>query len=119
MPLITKIAFLGFALGFFSLICLVILGQTTVRKLRNNPEAKSELGLEVMSGFDIVNVASALSCPDWLAKITEKRPHFGANKRTLVQHTNRFDQVLACITWYSLLISASILITCAYLDDSV
>lgn len=45
-------------------------GQMTVRKLRKNPKTKDILGLEVISGWDIINVAQAFSLPRrWLLKI--------------------------------------------------
>lgn len=69
-----------------------------------------------MSGFDIVNVASALSTPEWMVRIAEKYPQLGANKRILVKHTNKFDRFLANLTWYSLILSVVTMLTCALLD---
>jgi len=51
------------ASGFSSAILYVVFGQVTVRKLIKNPETKHELGVEFVSGWDIVNVAQALSIP--------------------------------------------------------
>ena len=51
-------------------ILYVVFGQMTVRKLRKNPKTKDILGLEVISGWDIINVAQAFSLPRrWLLKI--------------------------------------------------
>ena len=50
-----------FVMGFVACILFVIFGQVTVRKLRKNPETKHELGLEFAGGWDILNVAQALS----------------------------------------------------------
>ncbi|CCN35955.1 exported hypothetical protein [Vibrio nigripulchritudo SO65] len=112
MSTFAQIATFGMLLIFFSGICLVILGQVTVKKLRKNSETKSELGLEVMSGFDIINVASALSAPEWMVRIAEnQRYQLGANKRILVKNTNKFDRFLARLTWYSLLTGICLLLS--------
>ncbi|CCN35954.1 hypothetical protein VIBNISO65_1740006 [Vibrio nigripulchritudo SO65] len=70
----------------------------------------------MISGFDIVNVASALSTPEWMVRIAERYPQLGANKRIFVKHTNRFDHFLAKLTWYSLIFSVVTMLTCALLD---
>lgn len=44
-------------------ILYVLFGQVTVRKLRKNTETKDYLGLELSSGWDILNVASAICRP--------------------------------------------------------
>ena len=56
------------ATTFIAWILFVIFGQITVRKLRKNPETKHELGIEFVSGWDIFNVAQALSLPAALEK---------------------------------------------------
>ncbi|MBL1259448.1 MAG: hypothetical protein COB33_002820 [Thiotrichaceae bacterium] len=52
------------AVMFIACILFVILGQVTVRKLRKIPATKHELGIEFTSGWDILNVAQALSIPE-------------------------------------------------------
>ncbi len=47
--------------AFIGCILFVIFGLVTVRKLRKNPETKHALGIEFASGWDILNVAGALS----------------------------------------------------------
>jgi len=48
---------------FLTAILYVIFGQVTVKKLRKNPKTKDALGLEYVSGWDIINVAQALAIP--------------------------------------------------------
>lgn len=57
-----------FAMGFITSVLFVIFGQVTVRKLRKNPETRHELGIGFASGWDITNVAQALSLPEFLQK---------------------------------------------------
>jgi len=51
---------------FLAMLFYIILGQITVRKLRKNPKTKNELGVEFVSGWDILNVAGALAMPRWI-----------------------------------------------------
>ena len=44
-------------------ILFVAFGQITVRKLRKKPKTKDSLGLEFISGWDIINVAQVFSFP--------------------------------------------------------
>ena len=53
----------GMAGSFLTIVLYVIFGQVTVRELRKNPETKEKLGIEFVSGWDILNVAGALSTP--------------------------------------------------------
>src|SRR5690554_349638 len=55
-------------------ILFVLFGQITVRKLRKNPKTKDLLGLEYVSGWDIINTAQALAFPGFLSKKLEKSP---------------------------------------------
>ena len=82
---------------FIAAILYVIFGQVTVRKLRKNPETKNALGIEFVSGWDILNVAGALSLPRSLTrKFRESRlAVFAADAELLNKHTNRFDKFLA------------------------
>ncbi len=84
---------------FISLILFVIFGQTTVRKLRKNPETKDDLGIEFASGWDILNVAGALALPRWLNRKFRKSrlASLCANAEVLDKHTNTFDRILAII----------------------
>jgi len=107
---------LGFL--FIALILFVIFGQTTVRKLRKNPETTNELGMEFASGWDILNVASALALPKWLnRKFRKSRLAFlSANAEILDKNTNTYDRVLAIIFFVLFYSSGTSLIILSALD---
>ncbi|MCP4117361.1 MAG: hypothetical protein GY737_18590 [Desulfobacteraceae bacterium] len=92
-----------------ALILYVLFGQITVRKLRNNPETKDKLGIEFISGGDIINVAQALALPTFIARKLKDSPlsALHANYDVLKKHTNKFDQILGTI-FYVLLMSSSL-----------
>ncbi|WDE05066.1 hypothetical protein SG34_027830 [Thalassomonas viridans] len=82
-------------------IFFVLFGQITVKKLRKNPKTKDVLGLEFMSGWDILNAAQALAMPKRWSKKLEKSPlsSINANSTLLFENTNKFDRMLA-VTFY-------------------
>jgi len=80
-------------------IFYVIFGQVTVRKLRKKSATKDELGIELVSGWDITSVAQALSVPRSLERKFKNRA-FHANADVLYKHTNKFDRVLARIFFW-------------------
>ena len=41
----------------------VVFGQITVRRLRKNAAIKDRLGIQLASGWDIINITEALSLP--------------------------------------------------------
>ena len=90
------------ALG--SMILFNVFGQVTVKKLRKNPQTKSELGMELLSGWDIINVAQALSLPTrWINRFRETQLSFlYANVDLLLRHTNRLDRILAALFYWLL-----------------
>ncbi len=98
-----------FAVGLIACILFVIFGQVTVRKLRKKPETKQALGIELTSGWDILNVATALSVPESLEK-KFKNKAFHANADLLYKHTTVFDRVLARMFFWSWVFSGSGLI---------
>jgi len=103
------------AAAFIGCILFVIFGQVTVRKLRNNPETRHELGMEFASGWDITNVAQALSLPKFLQKRVKNKA-FHANPDVLYKHTTVFDRVLARMFYWLWMSSAFALIILAMLD---
>ena len=103
------------AAAFIGCILFVIFGQVTVRKLRNNPETRHELGMEFASGWDITNVAQALSLPKFLQKRVKNKV-FHANPDVLYKHTTVFDRVLARMFYWLWMSSAFALIILAMLD---
>ena len=101
---------LGGIISFFllvSAILFVIFGQVTVRKLRKNPETKHELGIELVSGWDILNTAQALSMPNSiLRKFKNSRLSFlEANAELLYKHPTIFDRLIARVFFWLWMIS--------------
>ena len=107
------------AVGLFSCVLLVIFGQITVRKLRKNPETKQELGIEFLSGWDIFNVAQALSIPKAVAKKIRDNSmgSLHANPDLLYKHTTVFDRVLARLFYWLALSSISAMFILIILDE--
>ena len=91
----------------FSLILFVVFGQVTVRKLRKNPHTKNALGIEFASGWDIINVAQALSLPGSWVKKLENSPlsTLYAKSECLRKNTTQFDKVLAAIFYWLFTVS--------------
>ena len=118
MSLGTTIFALIMLLAIFALICLVLFGQMTVRKLRKNPATKHELGIEFISGWDIINVAEALATPKGIFQKLKRSPLSAlyANSELLYRHTNRFDRILAKVFYYSLILSGTLLILYCIID---
>ena len=83
------------------LFLFIFFGQKTVRKLRNNPAIKDSLGIEFISGWDIIHVANALALPEWLnRKVRQSRlSAFFANAEVLKKHVTKFDVVIAKLFW--------------------
>jgi hypothetical protein len=121
MSLSTTIFALIMLLVIFSLISLVLFGQLTVRKLRKNPATKDELGIEFISGWDIINVAEALASPNGLFQKLKRSPLSAlyANSELLHRHTNRFDRILAKVFYYSLISSGTLLILYCIIDFAI
>lgn len=105
MSLMTALIGILIGAALIVMILFVLFGQVTVRKLRKNPETKNELGMEFVSGWDILNVASALAMPKWINEKLKDTPlsSLYADTEILYKHTNRFDRVLAKI-FYGLFI---------------
>ncbi len=92
----------------FVMTFFVMFGQITVRKLRKNPETKQELGIELISGWDIINVAQSLAIPKKIIRKfrTTKLAFLYANADILHKHTNKFDRLLAACFYWSLIATA-------------
>ena len=102
---VTVLFLVGLGSTMISGILFVIFGQVTVRKLRKNPATKDLLGLEFMSGWDILNAARALSWPRRLARSADRGAlrALHANSEALYLHTTRLDRVLARAHFWSLM----------------
>jgi len=123
MTLVQAILSVILAVIFISAILFVIFGQVTVRKLRKNPATKHALGIEFVSGWDIVNVAGALALPKTVAQKIKRNSvsmglgqGFEADLDLLYKHTTWFDRLLARLFYWSWASSglASIVLTMAY-----
>ena len=111
MTLFSKLLAAPAALGFIACILYVLFGQITVRKLRKNPETKHALGLEMVSGWDIINVAQALSIPSFLTKklSASKIAFLYANTEALRSHTTKLDRMLGVLFYYTFMTSGLLL----------
>ncbi|MCW9046946.1 MAG: hypothetical protein OQK46_02615 [Gammaproteobacteria bacterium] len=94
--------------------------QFTVRKLKNNPQTRDELGFEYISGWNIINAAQALAMPDALIKKFNKTPlaSLFADSELLNRNTNKFDRTLAIIFYWLFIFSgifAAILVLLNYI----
>ncbi len=118
MPSLSSLLATAAVIGFFSLILFIIFGQITVRKLRRNPKTKNELGIEYVSGWDIINIAQALSFPaSWNEKLEKSQLSFlHANSTLIKKHTNRLDKFLGVTFYLSLMTSGLSMALLALLD---
>lgn len=119
MTLSSKLGFLAFLLLFAAMVLFVVVGQVTVRRLRKNPEVRDALGAELSSGWDILNVAGALSRPKWFSEMMRRSPlsSMAADERVLYKHTNVIERILARMFFWSWVISALSLLLLAVLDQ--
>lgn len=118
MSLFAQLLVIPAVLGLIACILYVFFGQITVRKLRNNPETKGALGLEYVSGWDIINVAQALALPkSWSKKLEHGKLSFlYANASVIHSHTTRFDRFLGALFYWLLMVSGLSLALLALLD---
>ncbi|MFA5679323.1 MAG: hypothetical protein WC953_13105 [Pseudomonas sp.] len=118
MTLSSKLGFMVFLLLFAAMILFVVVGQLTVRRLRKNPEVRGALGTELSSGWDILNVAGALSRPKWFSKMMRRSPlsFMAADERVLYKHTNIIERILARLFFWSWAISGVSFILLGALD---
>lgn len=92
---------------FLTAILYVAFGQVTVKKLRKNPKTKDALGLEYVSGWDIINVAQVLAIPRSWSRKLEKIPlsSIYANSDLLFENTSKLDRILVAVFYWLLMIS--------------
>lgn len=119
MSLLSTLFLYAAIIGFFAAILYVVFGQITVRKLRKNPKTKDALGVELASGWDIINVAQAFSLPrSWTKKIEGSKYSFMyANATVLYENTTKFDHILGCVFYWLLTISGLSMALLALLDS--
>ncbi len=94
-------------LSLVAAILYVLFGQITVRRLRKSPATKTALGVELVSGWDIVNAAQALALPRSLSKKLNAGPlqSLEANAEVLHKQTTAFDRLLARAFYWTLMIA--------------
>lgn len=104
---------------FLSMILYVLFGQLTVKKLRKDEALKNSLGLELVSGWDIINVAQALAIPRSWSKKLENSPLSAlyAKSECLRENTTRFDRVLAAMFYWLLTLSGISMIALVAMDS--
>lgn len=107
MSIFSKLLAFVFIFMLIACVLYVVFGQVTVRKLRKNSKTKYELGLQLVSGWDIINVAQALSFPESWSKKLEKSSmsFFYANTKVLRENTNRLDRILGALFYWTMMSS--------------
>ena len=102
MDILSTLFALNAAALFVALILYVIFGQVTVRKLRKNPATKDKLGIELASGWSILNVAQAIALPRFITDKLKQSPisSMYAHTDELLAHTTLFDRVLARVFYW-------------------
>ena len=103
---------LGFWGGLLAAVFYIVFGQVTVRRLRKKPETRENLGIEFVSGMNIMGVAQMLSLPRSWARALDKRPNsfLMANSEALYENTTLADRIIARIFYYLSTFSVLILI---------
>ena len=103
----------GMAGIFITCILYVAFGQITVRRLRKNLKTKNVLGIEFASGWDIINVAHALSIPRSWSRKLEGSPLslLYADSEILLQNTTKLDRVLGAVFYWLLTVSGLMMIS--------
>ncbi len=110
------------ALGFMAIlawitVAFVLLWLVTVRRLRRNPRTRHCLGLDILPGWQIMNVASALSWPRAMGRHFDSRPlaALRAHSQTLYANTSSLDRCLArACYWPQILMMVWIVVFCLY-----
>lgn len=107
MSMFSKLLFFVFIFMFIASVLYVVFGQITVRKLRKNPKTKAALGIEFVSGWDIINAAQALAFPEsWSKKLEESKiSFFHANATLLRENTSKLDRFLGGLFYWTLMSS--------------
>ena len=107
MTMFSKLLAFVFIFMLIACILYVIFGQITVRKLRKNPKTRDALGLEFVSGWDIINVAQALAFPaSWSRKLEKSQiSYLYANAGMLRENTTRLDRVLGSLFYWTMMLS--------------
>ena len=108
MSLFSQLLGINAIFVLLSLVLYVIFGQVTVRRLRKNAVTKKALGLEFASGWDIINVAQALSLPRSFTKRLERSSLsvMYADSNLLRQNTTLVDRIIAGLFYWMFMLSS-------------
>jgi hypothetical protein len=108
MSLFSQLLGINAIFVLLSLVLYVIFGQVTVRRLRKNSVTKKALGLEFASGWDIINVAQALSLPRSITKKLERSSlsFMYADSNLLRQNTTFVDRIIAALFYWMFILSS-------------
>jgi len=99
-------------------VFFVIFGQVTMRKLRKKPEIRHELGIEFLSGWDILSVAQTLTLPKSIAqRIRRNSRGTAADPDLLYRYTTLFDRVLARVFYMLITLSVFAMFVLIILDE--
>ncbi|VAW87252.1 hypothetical protein MNBD_GAMMA17-1698 [hydrothermal vent metagenome] len=84
------------AMAFIAWVLLLILGLSTMRKLKKNPRTIDQLGINLIWGWQTINVAQAVTLPrSWMQKLRNRVDGSKfANHELLYTHTTIFDRIL-------------------------
>ena len=96
-------------------ILFVVFGEVTVRRLRKDLQVRRQMGYEFFPGWDIVNVAVALSWPRRIMRWLDSRAVLGlhAHSETMYRHTSGLDRFLARAFYWTLIFSCLWPVFCA------
>jgi len=112
--------FVGIMIGMslLTMILYIFFAQITVKKLRKNSKTRDFLGVEYVSGWDIINVAQALAFPlSWSLKIENSKLSFmHAKASLLLENTNIFDRILGCVFYWFMILTGLFGITIVILN---
>jgi len=77
-------------------VLLLILGLSTMRKLKKNPRTRDQLGINLIWGWQTINVAQAVTLPrSWMQKLRDRVDGSKfANHELLHIHTTMLDRLL-------------------------
>jgi hypothetical protein len=96
-------------------ILWVAFEEITVRKLRNNPKTKNKIGLEFVSGGNIVGVAQTLSLPRWIVRRSGNFLGILPDPDMLYRHTTKLDRFLGRAFYWTLITTVICTLTCIFL----
>jgi hypothetical protein len=112
--------YLGIAACFSvaSALLYVIFGQITVRRLRKSA-TKDQLGAELVSGWDILNVAMVLALPVGLVRKAARGnlSFLFADADFVLGNTNKLDRILGAVFYWLLVLSSFSILALIFMNE--